>query len=292
MTEMIKNMILKFFKIIIQTGITIIIATIGISVIMFWLKKRASRIEIEFTEKTDPGGREENQDFCDHWHTDGKLKKYCFALADGLGGHYGGKVAAETAVKSILEHAEKITEDNIENELGNALLKAHYMIQQKGESDRLLEDMKTTCVCLIILGKKVYWSTIGDSRIYIFRKGKILQKSKDDSVVQVLLDMKEITEEDIQKHPDRNRVLKTLGMDEDFKPKIFFEQLERGDHILLCTDGLWEYFLNKELETFFVQNHNIPIEEKINELFHEAIKRAKKTDKKHDNLTAQLIMVK
>lgn len=286
------NNLFEFFQIILEKVMTAAVIVICIAGVIFWLKKRLSRMEIEFARDSNKGGRDENQDHCDNWPTDSKRDRYCFVLADGLGGHRGGKTASKLAVESILDYADKITENTVNEELPNALLDAHNRIQEKAKSDRLLEDMKTTCVVLMIFGNRAYWSTIGDSRIYIFRNGKILHKSKDHSVVQILRDMNEISEEEIRNHPDRNRVLKTLGMDDDFEAKVISEELKSGDHILLCTDGLWEYFLDRELEKFFAEHQNMSVKQKLNKLFKIAIRKAEQDNEKYDNLTAQLMMVK
>jgi len=250
---------------------------------------------IDYEGRTGPGGRDENQDR-EGCYIDEDSKRYCFVVADGLGGHGGGAAAAKITVKSVLSHFnecfDKITENDFQEELRNALLNTHNAVREKSSSDSSLKSMKTTCVALIISGHRACWSTIGDSRLYLFRKGKLLHKSRDHSVVQVLLDMKEITEQEVRGHPDRNRLLKALGMKDEPEIKIFCEDLKPGDHILLCTDGFWEYFPDQELNDFFVKYSETPAAEKIEALFEKAKTRGTRTDKKHDNLTIQLIGVK
>ncbi len=271
-------------------------------------KSRVQKMEIECASRTHIGGRDENQDYSGAWdgeqeHYDDEEKnnyewsfssnKSCgFVVADGLGGHQGGGKASKLAVKSILEYfRDNITKaEDIETELENAIIKAHKSVIENQKTDPLLEDMKTTCVALIISGEKAYWLTIGDSRLYIFRDGYPFRKSRDHSVVQMLLDMKEISEKDVQGHPDRNRVLKTLGMDEELQPKVYSAELKKDDHILICTDGLWEYFLESELNDII--NKKNTAREIINTLFAKAILEAEKTNEKYDNLTAQVIVVK
>lgn len=250
---------------------------------------------IDYEARTGPGGRDENQDR-EGCYINEDSETYCFVVADGLGGHGGGSAAAKTAVKTVLSHFNecfgKIAEDDLHKELSRAVLNAHHAVREKSDSETPLKRMKTTCVALIISGHRAWWTTIGDSRLYLFRKGTIAYKSRDHSVVQVLLDMKEITEQEVRGHPDRNRLLKALGMKDDLEVKIFREDLEPGDHILLCTDGFWEYFSDQELNDVFVKYPEKPTAEKIEALFKKANTRGKRTDKKHDNLTIQLIRVK
>jgi protein phosphatase len=194
------------------------------------------------------------------------------------------------SILGYFEPLEEITRENVSQELEHAILIAHNVIREQAKSDLLLEDMKATCVVLIILGNRAYWSHIGDSRLYLFRRGKLLHKTKDHSVVQVLLDMDEIEEEDVPGHPDRNRVLKTLGMEDDIKPEVFSECLKSGDDIVLCTDGFWEYYTDKELGER-LGSSSLPVEKEIDRLFQHARTQAEKTKDNYDNLTLHLIRV-
>jgi len=276
------------------------------------LFKKSPRITVMCASRTDKGGREENQDCSGYrydenppqyneWCEQKKAQKYCFVVADGLGGHRGGQKASKTVVNSILKYFPVV---NVRQKLPEAIRDAHERIKQEAKSVPELTDMKTTCVVLIISGCKAYWSNVGDSRIYIFRKGnqeqKLIVRSKDHSVVQVLLDIGEIEEKEVRGHPDRNRVLKTLGMEEDLDPKVFPDSseafiLEPGDYLLLCTDGFWEYFSDEELYHFFfdISSHH-RFKEQVEVLFTEAKKRAKGggTKEKYDNITFQLIRIK
>ncbi|MBF0344837.1 MAG: serine/threonine-protein phosphatase [Nitrospirae bacterium] len=254
---------------------------------------KGKTLKIEYGIKTLTGGRSENQD---NWNAviDEKNGRYCFVVADGLGGHKGGQVASQIAVNTITEFFSKIDEDNVQQQLVNAMLAAHNAIKERSSSDHLLRNMQSTCVMVVILGEKVFWTYVGDSRIYIYRGGEPLYKSKDHSVVQLLVDMGEITPDEVKDHPDRNRVLKTLGMPEELKPAVFANGLilQPGDYILLCTDGFWEYIIDSDLQNLSLHFTNIPAQKIIDILVKGIVKIAQQTKERYDNITAQLIIVR
>ena len=273
-------------------------------------------ITLDCASKTHQGGREENQDYSGcrwdveepcyaEWiHHQCQAHSYCFVVADGLGGHRGGQVASQIAVETILQDFPNLTEKNVHEQLSEMIIQAHLKIKRKARENPALTEMKTTCVLFVILGHKAYWATVGDSRLYIFRKNAVESKpiirSKDHSVVQVLLDMGEIDEKDVRGHPDRNRILKTLGMKDDLLPKIFPAPeeepfiLKRGDYILLCTDGFWEYFSDTKLyRMFFEKFEHLPFKEKVDFLYTSVKFHVDTVEQreKADNVTFQLITI-
>ncbi|MBF0449744.1 MAG: serine/threonine-protein phosphatase [Candidatus Magnetomorum sp.] len=256
------------------------------------------KLKLEFVDPyCEKGGRDENQDHFDYISIGGK---YCFVIADGLGGHKGGKLAAKIAVNTILENFSKFIknstsqtsiDESVNIFLTNSLHKAHYKIKEISNANPKYENMKTTCVVLVVIKNVAYFTNIGDSRIYFFKNGEVVQKSKDHSVVQVLLDMNEISEEEIKGHPDRNRVLKALGIEDDLAIITLNRKIDKGEYILLCTDGFWEYFTVKEMELFFQRNCELSIKNLLDSLYNTAIDKAKKFDEHYDNITIQLIKV-
>jgi serine/threonine protein phosphatase PrpC len=257
------------------------------------MDKQNSKVTIDYGEMTHPGGRKENEDYLSA-ALDAEGDSYCFIIADGMGGHSGGRNASQLAVESIISSYTHIDRDNPGKWLYEAFQEAHNSIKWAGKADASVRNMRTTCVAMVILGGKAYWASVGDSRIYIMRDGTVLQKSKDHSVVQVLLDMGEIKPEDVPGHPDRNRVLRTLGMDEDMKPTVSSEGLllQRGDTILLCTDGFWEYVTDSTIAEFFHEHSNLQAQWLLDELCNRIIRIARMNNERHDNLSAQLIVVR
>lgn len=257
------------------------------------IDKNDTKLTIDYGNRTHPGGRKENEDYLSAF-LDDEGEMYCFVIADGLGGHMGGRNASQLAVESILNSLKSIDRKNAGEWLYNTLQEAHHVIRRASKEDALTRNMRTTCVAMIILSKTAYWASVGDSRIYIIRNNAILHRSKDHSVVQLLLDMGEIKPNDVRGHPDRNRVLRTLGMDEEMEPTINSDGLllQSGDCILLCTDGFWEYLTDAAIAEIIHKNLNVHAQRLLDALFDRIIAIARMNNERHDNLSAHLIMVK
>lgn len=175
----------------------------------------------------------------------------CFMLADGLGGQGDGDVASAhmKEVVSVLYDNGKV-EDNREF-INSAFKQCQMSILRKKEEDVSLKDMMSTLVLLIMNEKTISWGHVGDSRLYYFQEGKVQERTIDHSVPQVLATTGEIKESEIRLHPDRNRLLRAMGMEEGKKPLNSYKELGRGEmkHIfLLCSDGFWEYIEEEEME--------------------------------------------
>jgi serine/threonine protein phosphatase PrpC len=93
---------------------------------------------------------------------------------------------------------------------------------------------------LYIEDNQAWWAHVGDSRLYHFNRKKLLSRTKDHSIVQLLVDLERISEEEMATHPDQGRLLKGLGGDEPIKPDFGQATLHAGDSLLLCSDGFWE----------------------------------------------------
>lgn len=160
-----------------------------------------------------------------------------FVVADGLGGHGGGDIASACAVEYITEHyrsAQEITElisgaNNAVRELDNG--------SRSTVAAAFVEDGKFHCI------------NVGDSRVYFFRNGKLLCRTKDHSVCQAAVDAGTMTEDEIRGHEDRSRLLKVLGENETLKlPSYEPITLCDGDAFLICSDGFWDYVYETEME--------------------------------------------
>ena len=186
------------------------------------------------------GMRETNQDYlaCDE-----TSKALLLIVADGLGGYYGGQLAAEIAVGSVLysfgdEARPAIAEPD--RFLERALLRAHHAIHGYAEERRLPETPRTVLVACVVQDGHAWWNHIGDSRLYLIRNGCIEARTRDHSLVQELVDAGEIAEERAYSHPDSNRLLQSLGAPDLPVPGPGADaDLRSNDILILCSDGFW-----------------------------------------------------
>ena len=187
---------------------------------------------------THTGGRSRNEDsLCVTENGESKL----FAVADGLGGESFGKTASETAV-SVLENHFK---NGAEYDIANAVQDANARILKKQRE--LNCKMKTTVAAVVVNGGGVTAVHAGDSRIYAFKDNEIVFQSRDHSVSQMAVDAGEIRPSQIRRHPDRNVLTKALGACENIMIDTTKLDAQKLDAMLLCTDGFWEYVLERDM---------------------------------------------
>ncbi|MCX7891221.1 MAG: protein phosphatase 2C domain-containing protein [Burkholderiales bacterium] len=186
------------------------------------------------------GGRRENQD----------RVAYCYSrdavvmiVADGMGGHLHGEVAAQIAVQFIAEAFQREATPKLADPvrfLLDSITNAHFAILDYAEVRRLLETPRTTCVACVVQDGVAYWAHVGDSRLYLVRDGRVEMQTKDHSRVQMLVDLGRLREEAVGVHPERNKIFNCLG--QMTPPKVELSRralLRHGDTIVLCTDGFW-----------------------------------------------------
>ena len=205
------------------------------------------RVQAETASLSKAGGRKINQDFCGY-HSN--LFAGCWIVADGLGGHAGGETASRIAVETVLEVVETQPPDDLSGFLSCSFVAAQQSIRRKASEDDKLSSMRTTIVMLCRSQQSAQWAHVGDSRLYWFRAGKILQQTRDHSVPQLLADAGKISQDEVRGHEDQNRLTRAVGQDGILKPTIStkLEPILNGDVALLCSDGIWTHVLEKELE--------------------------------------------
>jgi len=168
-----------------------------------------------------------------------RSERWCFVVADGLGGHDKGEVASNIATASFSDRFPESNESNADFLAGAFNAAQDRIINAKQKAS----EMKTTCVALSIAAGRFVYGHIGDSRLYHFRRAKLRSRTLDHSVPQVLELSGEISEDDIRGHPDRGTLFRTMGDEWDF-PRYELSRerkLSGGDAFLLCTDGFWEH---------------------------------------------------
>jgi serine/threonine protein phosphatase PrpC len=227
------------------------------------------------------GGRATNQDRVTCVERDGSV---LMVLADGLGGHEGGALAAETLVQTAQHAFEMIRQPVISKPsafLALTIMQAHKAIVAHG--NRMVPPItpRTTCVLCLVQNGYAYWAHVGDSRLYHFRNGQMLRRTLDHTVTEQLHIDGLLSEEEMTRHPEKARLLKAVGGPRT--PSISLGQetaLQRGDTLLLCTDGLWEALTGGELAGFLKLES---LEEGVEEMLLAAENRMKQ---KADNLSA------
>lgn len=179
-------------------------------------------------------------------------------LCDGMGGHRGGNVASEIAVRTFYELlSDRLTQTlrpkELKTVLSGIIARVSLLISQTGMESPELSGMGSTVVLAVRCGKKICIAHVGDSRAYLYRKGTLRRLTKDHSLVQEMIDRGEITPEEGDDHPYRNVITRTLGYAEDSQPEILFSDLREDDVFLLCTDGLTVSVKDDSLEELFRQ---------------------------------------
>jgi serine/threonine protein phosphatase PrpC len=205
-------------------------------------------MQLEILVLSKAGGRQVNEDACGFWSS----PEACFCVvSDGLGGHYGGDVASKLAVQHALDWFRS-TPDCSRRAVEASLRAGNLAIIHEQQRDPQLKHMRATAVILSIDTKRevAVWGHIGDSRLYCFRQGRIIQQTRDHSVLQSMVDAGYLQPEELRIAPNRSRLLAALGNEEQFDMDVIpiaFPLLD-GDVFLLCTDGLWEYVEEGEME--------------------------------------------
>jgi serine/threonine protein phosphatase PrpC len=186
------------------------------------------------------GARQINQDRLGHWQSKETL---LLSVADGLGGHARGEVAAQISMDVIGAAFEREATPRLADPdafLGRCLAAGHAAILREGERLGLPETPRTVIVGCIVQDGYAHWNHIGDARLYLFRNGRIVVRTRDHTVVQSLVDTGRIREEAASSHPERNRLLQALGGHQGPRPEPAASlRLEKGDVLLLCSDGFW-----------------------------------------------------
>lgn len=227
------------------------------------------------------GGRSSNQDRVVCVERDNAV---LLVLADGLGGHEGGALAAEILTQTAQNAFAAVRQPLITKPsafLALTILQAHKAIVTHGNSLVPPITPRTTCVLCLVQNGYAYWAHVGDSRLYHFRNGQVLRRTLDHTVTEQMHLDGVLSEEEMNRHPEKARLLKAVGGPRT--PSISLGEetaLARGDTLLLCTDGLWEALATDELAGFLKLKS---LEEGVEEMLLTAESHMKQ---KADNLSA------
>lgn len=209
-----------------------------------------------------------------------------FVVCDGMGGHVGGKQASSIAVKSIIEHLKKEKYDQPMQALNDALQFANMQILGYAKNHPELRGMGTTACIVLLQDTEAYIAHVGDSRIYLYmgKEQQLHRVTKDHSYVQTLVDAGQISDEEAEHHPNKNRILKALGIKPELVPTCNVLRPKNGDCFLICSDGLNGMITDSTIEGVLKQN--IPLADKGERLIQLALEAGGQ-----DNITVELIQI-
>ncbi len=186
------------------------------------------------------GGRANNEDRTTYCYSRDAL---LMVVADGMGGHHYGEIAAQIAVQTLADTFQREATPLLADPfrfLQKSMTNAHHAILDYTTRHHLRDTPRTTCVACIVQDNVAYWAHAGDSRLYLIRDGRVITQTKDHSRIRLLIEEGMISEAQAAFHPDRNKIYSCLGS--PTPPEIEFSRktpLNHGDILLLCSDGLW-----------------------------------------------------
>ncbi|HRX93585.1 MAG TPA: Stp1/IreP family PP2C-type Ser/Thr phosphatase [Chitinophagaceae bacterium] len=210
-------------------------------------------------------------------------KGYLLIVADGMGGHQAGEVASKMATETISqEYFKKGNTANTEAILKKAFEIANKNIFKKASTEKSYYGMGTTCTAIAVIDKKVFFAHVGDSRAYFIRKNNIRQITTDHTYVQELVKSGEITPKEAETHPKRNILTNAMGTKPDLRIDTgkFEFPFEKGDKLLLCSDGLYDYIGDEEMAKVLGEHS---LQDAADYMISETKKRGG-----HDNITVVL----
>ena len=212
-----------------------------------------------------------------------------FALADGMGGHNAGEVAAHEAIINLSEEIEKLPLSNamalhpLISQIQKAVCGANTWVYHLSQKHPSFSGMGTTLSCFLIHKESLLFAHVGDSRIYRFREKTLQQLTEDHSLRAQLLKKGELNPEEAFTFPKRNIVTKAIGTTKEVLPDVGTSSIQTGDIYFLCSDGLSDHLRDSEMELIF-RNHSC-IEEISQKLVQSALDKGGR-----DNIT--IVMVK
>ena len=215
------------------------------------------------------GGREKNEDRMGYCYTrDAGL----FALADGMGGHPEGEVAAQLALQTMAAAFQREAKPQLKNPLRflqESILAGHYQLLRYATDKSLVDTPRTTMVGCLMQGATAYWAHCGDSRLYLVRDGVLLARTRDHSYTELQETLSQVVP--IDARFNRSVLFTCLGS--PGKPVIDTVgpiQMQAGDRVLLCSDGLWSVLSDDEIVNTFAAR---PISDGVPELVEQALRQ-------------------
>lgn len=217
--------------------------------------------------------------------------RHFYVLADGMGGHQAGEVAAHEATAALCSIIEKLSSSENEKSLHDmrktlslAIQQANSLVYSMSRTSNQLKGMGTTLCCLYFHEKGVVYGHVGDSRIYRLRQNQLKQLSKDHSLFAELVDQGRYSERDASDFLYKNIITRAIGTARQVDPSVNLSDLQEDDIYLMCSDGLSDMLSSKEIEN--IMNQEMSEENTAKELIATA-----KAKGGYDNITVIIIKV-
>lgn len=244
---------------------------------------------IELANLSDVGlERTSNEDYYAYWESDNddefRRKGRLAVIADGMGGYSGGEEASRLAVQAVCE-TYKESDGAPQDALLSGFRSAHDRIRRRAMENAELASMGTTCTAVSLMGSDLYYAHVGDSRLYLLRDGVLSCITNDHSRVMEMVRAGILRPEDAATHPDRNILTRAIGVNDDLQADIPLQliSLQKGDILLLCTDGLWGTVNNEQLRSVL---NELPPKKACKELVQLGIDNGAP-----DNITLQILKI-
>jgi serine/threonine protein phosphatase PrpC len=247
-------------------------------------------MNITVSHQTDVGVKRGHNE--DYYLSDEDLNLYI--ICDGMGGHAAGEVASELTCK----HVQDVITNNIatintfketksheakkkvEGLISDAIIQANSKVYNLGSNEEDKKGMGTTIVMALIIDDVAFIAHAGDSRLYFLREKEIVQLTEDHSFVNEMLKAGIITPEQAKNHPKANVITRSVGIKSHVEPELTTVELKEGDSMMLCSDGLYEYYDESELVDYMLNNNK----ESLHKLIQGANERGGK-----DNITTIIV---
>lgn len=209
-----------------------------------------------------------------------------FIVSDGMGGLAAGEIASAITRETIIECFENsfVNTNSVEKLMKDAFSKANAAVRKQVSETNTKKGMGCTCVVLAFRDNNFFVSYVGDSRVYLFRSGKLKQLTRDHSYVEELFLRGLITEEEKKDHPYKNTITRYIGHTEKIEVDTFSGPVLNGDEFLLCSDGLTGEVEDKQIEEI-LKSKSEPTKQ-VNALIEQALENGG-----HDNITVVVVKV-
>ena len=177
-----------------------------------------------------------------------------FAVADGMGGHNGGDIASQLAARVMPEYISKNKNKPPQELMRDVIVEVNRQILETAAAQPELTGMGTTLSAVMFSGAQLILGNVGDSRVYMIHNNAIFQMTRDHSFVQEKLNMGIYTREDAAHDPQKNVLVRSVGIDEDIQVDVFNYRICKNDIFLICSDGLHGKVSDRDI-LFIVQKH-------------------------------------